>query len=77
MIKHELKNCPRCDAEFECKAGSISLCQCQAIELNEGQADYVATLYDDCLCAICLAELRSEYNVAAYTARMQTVMTGR
>lgn len=60
--KHETKHCPRCNGEFECKAGSILLCQCQTIYLNSAQMEYVNAQYDDCLCVSCLGKLRSEYN---------------
>lgn len=60
--KHETKHCPRCDAEFECKSGSILLCQCQTIYLSSDQAEYVSAQYDDCLCVKCLQALRSEFN---------------
>ena len=62
VIENELKKCPRCGKEFECKAGSISTCQCQAVELDSRQSDYVAAHYEDCLCLGCLSELRAEYN---------------
>lgn len=77
MIKHEVKNCPRCDAEFECKSGSISLCQCQSIELHSRQAEYVAARYEGCLCAACLAELRSECNVGMHESRLQALLAER
>ena len=55
--KHETKNCPRCNIEFECKSGSILLCQCQTIVLSSEQMDYIGAEYDDCLCISCLQEL--------------------
>lgn len=60
--KHETKHCPRCSIEFECKSGSILLCQCQTIYLTSEQVEYVSAQYDDCLCVSCLGVLRSEYN---------------
>ena len=60
--KHETKNCPRCNTHFECKSGSILLCQCQTILLSEEQMGYISSLYDDCLCINCLYILRTEYN---------------
>ncbi len=60
--KHETKNCSRCNIEFECKSGSILLCQCQTIMLSSKQTDYISTQYDDCLCISCLQLLRSESN---------------
>ena len=60
--KHETKQCPRCNTEFECKSGSILLCQCQTIYLSSEQMDFISGQYDDCLCVDCLQALRSEYN---------------
>lgn len=60
--KHESKQCSRCDTEFECKSGSILLCQCQTIYLSPEQTDYVNAQYNDCLCVTCLQALCSEYN---------------
>ena len=68
--KHENKHCPRCDAEFECKSGSILLCQCQTIYLTVEQLEYVNAQYDDCLCVSCLATLRSEYNNQQHQKRI-------
>jgi hypothetical protein len=62
MYKHEEKICPRCSETFECKLGSILLCQCTAVKLNEVERDYIREQYDDCLCAKCMKELRAEYN---------------
>ena len=69
--KHETKLCPRCKAEFECKAGSILLCQCQTIYLNPEQAEYVNAQFDDCLCVSCLGILRSEYNFRQHQKKIR------
>ena len=62
MIKHEEKYCPRCNQKFECKVGSIIQCQCSTIVLNEKERDYMRQFYDDCLCANCMKELKTEYH---------------
>ena len=62
MPKHEKKQCPRCAAEFECKTGSVLLCQCSKIEMTEAQLEYSNSQYDDCLCLSCLQSLKREYN---------------
>lgn len=59
--KHETKQCPRCAVDFECKSGSILLCQCQTIYLTSEQVDYVGAQYNDCLCVTCLQELCEEF----------------
>jgi len=59
-MKHEAKSCPRCRREFECKSGSVTECQCSAVMLSEQELAFVASLYEDCLCAGCLALLQQE-----------------
>lgn len=61
MCKHEEKLCPRCNAAFECKAGSIALCQCSAILLSVEERAYVESKFEDCLCVHCLHTLQKEY----------------
>lgn len=60
--KHEIKRCPRCYSGFECKSGTILLCQCQEIILNEGELKFIEERFEECLCLSCLVDLRSEYN---------------
>ena len=62
MCEHEHKYCPRCNAYFECKVGSILLCQCTAVSLNENERDYMREKFDDCLCAKCMKEVKAEYH---------------
>lgn len=61
MCKHEEKYCPRCNIVFECKAGSIMQCQCNAIQLSPEEQVYVESKYEDCLCIGCLHALQKEY----------------
>jgi len=61
MCLHEQKYCPRCNALFECKVGSILLCQCAAVKLSETERDHLKKLYNDCLCANCIREVKSEF----------------
>ena len=63
MKKHEEKNCPVCESKFECKVGSILLCQCSQISLTDDEIDYIKTKYDDCLCLNCMKTLKNEYNL--------------
>ena len=63
MIKHEIKTCPHCQKNFECKRGNIISCQCESVELQQHHLDEIAQRYDDCLCAHCLEQLRDEYNI--------------
>lgn len=62
MCEHEKKYCPRCRTRFECKVGSILLCQCTSITLTESERNYLHERYEDCLCANCMKELRAEYH---------------
>ena len=61
MVRHESSICPRCGTEFECKVGSVLQCQCAGVELTDKQREYVASKYEDCLCARCLRELGGEF----------------
>lgn len=72
--KHENIICARCAVTFECKVGTINLCQCQAVTLNMEQRTYIRYRYDDCLCASCLQELRKEYNIAQFNAQLASIM---
>ncbi len=71
MPAHEEKDCPRCRRPFECKSGSILLCQCQTVVLDDDQLAWIAGHYDDCLCSRCLRELRSEYNRQRHQQRLR------
>lgn len=61
MCNHEEKYCPRCNAIFECKVGTIALCQCATVELNNKERNYIQQNYEDCLCASCMKEAKAEY----------------
>ncbi|HEC18075.1 MAG TPA: hypothetical protein ENI97_01885 [Gammaproteobacteria bacterium] len=74
--KHERKHCPRCQREFECKAGSILLCQCQTVVLTAEHMEYINALYDDCLCAECLLSLRGEFNNRQHQRRIHRLSRG-
>ncbi len=62
MCQHEKKNCPRCRAAFECKAGSITQCLCSGFIITEELRVYLEGRYNDCLCKDCLAYLTIELN---------------
>ena len=66
MPQHEKKQCPRCKGNFECKSGSILLCQCSNLELSIEQIEYTQSKYNDCLCLSCLKELRAEFNNSSH-----------
>lgn len=74
MPVHEIKTCSRCNTEFECKVGSVLLCQCQGIKLTHAQRAYIALRYVDCLCARCLIELRSECNQVEHEGKIAALV---
>jgi len=63
MCMHEEKTCQRCSSVFECKAGSITECQCYVIQLSNEERMFIEECYDDCLCRNCLLELKNRYLV--------------
>lgn len=77
MPQHEKKQCPRCSKEFECKTGSILLCQCSKLEMTAEQLEYSSTKYTDCLCLACLKELRTEFNSLSHAERIKNIFLGR
>ncbi len=76
MPNHEKKSCPRCQREFECKTGSILLCQCSQIEMTAEQLEYSHSQYTDCLCLACLKELRVEYNGLIHRKNIDDILLG-
>ncbi|GAB3886894.1 cysteine-rich CWC family protein [Spirosoma agri] len=74
--KHEHTACPRCQRTFECRVGSINLCQCQTLTLTEEQRHYVSSLYQGCLCADCLHSLRTDYNQLTHQTKVNQLLHG-
>lgn len=74
MIKHEEKYFPRCKTQFECKVGSILLCQCTTVEISEEERDFIHGQYDDCLCAACMKELKAEYHNQLYRDKLKHIL---
>ena len=72
-IKHETKHCCRCDKPFECKSGSILLCQCQTVVLLPEQLEYINFQYEDCLCSKCLLAVRGEFNEMQHVDKMKKI----
>lgn len=73
MCEHERKYCPRCNGGFECKVGSILICQCAAVELEQADRDYISARYADCLCAHCLRELKSERHQLLFKDKLHKI----
>ncbi|WP_126243750.1 cysteine-rich CWC family protein [Chitinophaga rhizosphaerae] len=73
MCEHEQKHCPKCNASFECKVGSILLCQCTAVTLSQDERDFIAAQYADCLCAACLKDMKSSYHQQLHHDKLHTI----
>lgn len=73
-MKHEERVCPRCQVKFECKVGSISLCQCSAVTINEDERKYLQQCFSDCLCASCIHALKAEYHRERFEDTMKRLM---
>ncbi|MBC7947872.1 MAG: cysteine-rich CWC family protein [Chitinophagaceae bacterium] len=58
MCVHETKICPRCQATFECKVGTVMQCQCFGIEMPAEKRANIEEQFGDCLCRKCLVELK-------------------
>ncbi|QCR23935.1 cysteine-rich CWC family protein [Pontibacter sp. SGAir0037] len=74
MPQHESKTCPRCQCPFECKVGSILICQCSTVSLNDEERHYLGERYTDCLCANCMKELRHEFQVQKFQKMLNQLM---
>lgn len=61
MPEHELKTCPRCNSELECKVGDINHCHCNHVKLNIEERCFIEERYNDCLCIDCLLQLKNRY----------------
>lgn len=75
MSDHEQVFCPRCDADFQCKVGSISLCQCTAVKLSVEEIQYIREHYEECLCVGCMLEMKKQYNAKMLEKRFLSIST--
>ena len=74
MAHHENKNCPRCNVQFECKEGSILLCQCQGLAFSDSERDYIRNTYTGCLCRSCLLAIKHEISTTTVRQKMQAIL---
>lgn len=74
MCEHEKKYCPRCDALFECKVGSILICQCTGVTLNAEEREYMGEQYSDCLCASCMKQVKTEYHIQRQNDKIRKML---
>lgn len=56
------KYCSRCKKGFECKANSISECQCSTVTLTEKDREFINSKFEDCLCVECLKDFKGSVN---------------
>ena len=57
-LKDKSKVCPRCKHFFDCDAFDILQCQCNTIKLSAEESRFIKSGYKDCLCLVCLEELK-------------------
>ncbi|MBN8858687.1 MAG: cysteine-rich CWC family protein [Sphingobacteriales bacterium] len=57
LKKHELKYCPRCGKDFECKVGDINRCQCTTVLISGETRQFLEQTHYDCLCSACLQQI--------------------
>lgn len=69
MPRHEDQVRPRCGAAFECKVGSVLICECTRVELSEDQRSHIRSLYTGCLCVSCLRVLKIAYPASALAGK--------
>lgn len=62
MSNSKEKNCPKCNAVFECNTTSIQLCQCIAVKINQSETNYLKNKYMDCLCVNCITKEKAEFH---------------
>jgi len=75
MCTHEQVRCPRCNAGFECKVGSILLCQCTVVPLSIEERSFISDRYDDCLCANCMREMKKAYHRYLLEQKLNQIST--
>lgn len=54
--KFETKECARCNQRHICTI--TSNCPCFEVEITDKTMDYITLHFDDCLCTVCLEELK-------------------
>lgn len=64
MIKHEIISCERCSVRIECRSNAYTRCQCSTVQLSPEEIEFIGEIYDSCLCAACLSELKTTYRQA-------------
>lgn len=73
-MKHEERVCPRCQGTFECKVGSVSLCQCSAVTLSDDERRHLQACFSDCLCAACIQAMKTDYHRERFEDSLKRLM---
>ena len=73
MSSHEIKYCLRCSKPFECKPGNITQCKCFEVKLTSKELELISEMYDDCLCASCLSELKNSFRRFEYNIKLEFI----
>ena len=55
------KQCERCGATFQCTLNGS--CWCMTTHFSEKVREYIAGLYDDCLCENCVTEIKAMFEI--------------
>ncbi|WP_258103523.1 cysteine-rich CWC family protein [Marinoscillum sp. MHG1-6] len=71
MEKHEIKKCVKCGSSFECKVGSIHLCQCMTVTMTNEERQFLKEGYEDCLCKNCLIEGKRQYQQKQFKEKLK------
>jgi nicotinate-nucleotide--dimethylbenzimidazole phosphoribosyltransferase len=71
MPKHEIKECGRCGAAFECKPGDVAHCHCYTVRLSPGMQHRLAQTYKDCLCHDCLLHFKEHEHLLTMKETLQ------
>jgi hypothetical protein len=74
MPSYEIKYCPRCLQPFECKSGNITQCQCFEVDVSPKDLELIKEMYDDCVCAACLNELKNNFKRFKEIAKLELMI---
>ena len=60
--KHDVRDCPLCEAVFPCLANRAHECPCQQVRLTPEETEWIGCkVSGDCVCINCLISLRGDY----------------
>ncbi len=56
-----IKNCGKCNQEFNCRHDEIFECHCIHVPISDKAQKYIKANYKDCLCNKCLKEIAKQF----------------